>query len=140
LGAAQQHEPCWLCEEGVATKENAEGHAADCEDRRLNAGTVDGPIHRRVRLSVDAQDGPAREHRSCIVEVPVITAFREADDCSNPVARERCEQAGQVIRARLDGDSAGLIDVIGQSPQEGLWAAEDRHPACFAPVHLVADQ
>jgi hypothetical protein len=140
LGAARHHETCGLGKEGVATEENAEGHAIDCEDRRLIAGTVDRPIYRRVQLSVDAQNGPAREHCGCIVEVPVVTAFGEADDRGHPVARERCEGAGQVIRARLYRDAMWLIDVICQSIQQGLGAAEEPYPEKFASIDLPADQ
>jgi hypothetical protein len=93
-----------------------------------------------VQLSIDAQDCPAREHHSRIVKVPVVAAFREADDRGHPVARERCECAGQLIRPRLNRHVIWPIDVVCQPAQEGFGAAKDCYTQSFAPIDLLADQ
>jgi hypothetical protein len=72
--------------------------------------------------------------------VPIVAAFREADDRGHPVARERCEHVSQVIRARLYRDAIWPINVVCQPAQQGFRAAEECYAESFAPLDLLADQ
>jgi hypothetical protein len=93
-----------------------------------------------MHLSVDAQDRSAREHSGGVVEVPVAALLGETKNCGNVVAREGCQDTIKAIRARIDGDTLWLINVISKSTQHSFRTTEELHAESLAPINLLADQ
>jgi hypothetical protein len=124
-----------FAEVGVVADDDPKREIVTPEHWPLGARGIDRPTNCRMDLAIDTNGGIPSEDSGGVVETPVNTELGEPDNDGHGIAGDRRKLVGDV--AGRDGDACGISDVIRETANRPLRAAQYSNTITLASTHLM---